>query len=180
MKPQQAALHSSAVCALAGYSASFTQACQSGSPCMPLCSDAKFDKSKPISGGIPHCFPVFGPAPPPMTQHGFARQSDWTVASTSADQQPDERDPEVELVLEDNEYTRGMWCVSDLPEKCALSVGAAAPWHVWSDEKLGIQARSPMPVQLRWTVIVCRTCGGGAWEIQQTHHKRACPEGSMP
>eukprot|EP00891_Asterochloris_glomerata_P002420 jgi/Astpho2/2420/Aster-05671 len=71
--------------------------------------DAKFDKSKPISGGIPHCFPVFGPAPAPMTQHGFARQSDWTVASTSADQQPDERDPEVELVLEDNEYTRGMW-----------------------------------------------------------------------
>lgn len=23
--------------------------------------DAKFDKSKPISGGIPHCFPQFGP-----------------------------------------------------------------------------------------------------------------------
>lgn len=44
-----------------------------------------------------------------MTQHGFARQSDWQVASTSADQQPDERDPEVELVLEDNDYTRSMW-----------------------------------------------------------------------
>ena len=23
--------------------------------------DAKFDKSKPISGGIPHCWPQFGP-----------------------------------------------------------------------------------------------------------------------
>jgi len=71
--------------------------------------DAVFDKSKPISGGIPHCFPVFGPAPAPMAQHGFARQSDWTVTNTSADQQPDERDPEVELVLTDNEYTRSMW-----------------------------------------------------------------------
>ncbi|DBB06452.1 TPA: hypothetical protein ACH3X1_012008 [Trebouxia sp. C0004] len=71
--------------------------------------DAVFDKSKPISGGIPHCFPVFGPAPAPMAQHGFARQSDWTVSNTSADQQPDERDPEVELVLTDNEYTRSMW-----------------------------------------------------------------------
>lgn len=71
--------------------------------------DAVFDKSKPISGGIPHCFPVFGPAPAPMAQHGFARQSDWTIANTSADQQPDERDPEVELVLTDNEYTRNMW-----------------------------------------------------------------------
>lgn len=25
--------------------------------------DAKFDRSKPISGGIPHCFPQFGPGP---------------------------------------------------------------------------------------------------------------------
>ena len=44
-----------------------------------------------------------------MTQHGFARQSEWTVANTSADQQPDDRDPEIELVLEDSEYTRSMW-----------------------------------------------------------------------
>lgn len=71
--------------------------------------DAVFDKSKPISGGIPHCFPVFGPAPAPLAQHGFARTSDWQVGSTSADQQPDERDPEVELVLTDNEQTRSMW-----------------------------------------------------------------------
>jgi len=31
------------------------------------------------------------------------------VTNTSADQQPDERDPEVELVLTDNDYTRSMW-----------------------------------------------------------------------
>mmetsp|Transcript_30045 Transcript_30045/g.77095 ORF Transcript_30045/g.77095 Transcript_30045/m.77095 type:complete len:372 (+) Transcript_30045:342-1457(+) len=69
--------------------------------------DAVFDKTKPISGGIPHCFPQFGPGV--MQQHGFARNLDWTVSSTSADLQPDEKDPEVELVLSDNEYTRSMW-----------------------------------------------------------------------
>ena len=55
--------------------------------------DAKFDGSKPISGGIPHCFPQFGPGALP--QHGFARNMDWSIASTSADPQPDDRDPEV-------------------------------------------------------------------------------------
>ena len=147
--------------------------------------DAVFDKSKPISGGVPHCFPQFGPGA--MQQHGFARNLDWEVrargritagrsnddssaapavvaaphsllrqciccwpslccvcqaicekvvqclpndgqptsvcpvnhftttavcvqvASTSADYQPDERDPEVELVLTENDYTLKMW-----------------------------------------------------------------------
>ena len=44
-----------------------------------------------------------------MAQHGVARQSDVTVSNTSADPHPDERDPEVELVLTDNDYTRSMW-----------------------------------------------------------------------
>ncbi|KAI3432413.1 hypothetical protein D9Q98_003967 [Chlorella vulgaris] len=65
-------------------------------------------KSKPISGGIPHCFPQFGPSAA-MQQHGFARNSDWSIAATSADPQPDDQDPEVTLVLRDNEYTRKMW-----------------------------------------------------------------------
>ena len=70
--------------------------------------DAKFDKSKPISGGIPHCFPQFGPGPD-MQQHGFARNLDWDVAATSADPQPDEADPEVQLVLSPSDYTEKMW-----------------------------------------------------------------------
>lgn len=32
-----------------------------------------------------------------MQQHGFARNVDWQIASTSADPQPDDRDPEVRL-----------------------------------------------------------------------------------
>lgn len=49
-------------------------------------------RSKPISGGIPHCFPQFGPGE--LQQHGFARNLNWSITSTSADLQPDERDPQ--------------------------------------------------------------------------------------
>lgn len=79
----------------------------SGDEVLYVRPDAVFDKSKPISGGIPHCFPQFGPGE--MQQHGFARNLDWEVGSTSADPQPDDKDPEVELVLSDNDYTRKMW-----------------------------------------------------------------------
>jgi glucose-6-phosphate 1-epimerase len=62
------------------------------------CSPATLQRrSKPISGGIPHCFPQFGPGE--MQQHGFARNLDWTISSTSADLQPDDRDPQVSLWL---------------------------------------------------------------------------------
>ncbi|KIZ00487.1 Putative apospory-associated protein C [Monoraphidium neglectum] len=79
----------------------------SGDEVLYVRPDAVFDKSKPISGGLPHCFPQFGPGP--IQQHGFARNLDWEVGSTSADLQPDERDPEVELVLTENDYTLKMW-----------------------------------------------------------------------
>lgn len=79
----------------------------SGDEVLYIRPDAVFDKSKPISGGIPHCFPQFGPGE--MQQHGFARNLDWEVVGSSADPQPDDRDPEVELVLVENEYTKAMW-----------------------------------------------------------------------
>jgi len=64
--------------------------------------DAKMDGSKPISGGIPHCFPQFGPGA--IQQHGFARNLDWEVAETTGG-----AEPSLVLRLVDNEYTRGMW-----------------------------------------------------------------------
>jgi hypothetical protein len=88
-----------------GVITSFKQA--SGDEVLYVRPDAVFDRSKPISGGVPHCFPQFGPGA--MQQHGFARNLDWGVAASSADAQPDDRDPEVQLVLTDNDYTRAMW-----------------------------------------------------------------------
>ena len=80
----------------------------SGDDVLYVRPDAVFDKSKPISGGIPLCFPRFGPSDE-MQQHGFARNLDWSVISSSADPNPDYPEPSVLLMLKDNEYTRGMW-----------------------------------------------------------------------
>merc|ERR1740120_272684 len=43
--------------------------------------DAKTDGSKPISGGLSHCWPQFGPGE--IQQHGFARNCMWTIKSQS-------------------------------------------------------------------------------------------------
>ena len=51
----------------------------SGDEVLYVRPDAVFDKSKPISGGIPHCFPQFGPGA--IQQHGFARNLDWVRIS---------------------------------------------------------------------------------------------------
>ncbi|CAM9249151.1 unnamed protein product [Chrysoparadoxa australica] len=61
--------------------------------------DAKLDGSKPISGGLPFCFPQFGPGE--IQQHGFARNLEWEVASTGGDS--------VTLTLVDTPETRAMW-----------------------------------------------------------------------
>ncbi|XP_045817394.1 putative glucose-6-phosphate 1-epimerase [Trifolium pratense] len=65
--------------------------------------DAVFNKKKPISGGIPHCFPQFGPGA--IQQHGFARNLDWTVG----DSENVEGNPVVTLELKDDSYSRAMW-----------------------------------------------------------------------
>jgi len=61
--------------------------------------DAKLDGSKPISGGIPHCFPQFGPGA--IQQHGFARNLDWEVVEQS--------DDKIVMSLSENDYTMEMW-----------------------------------------------------------------------
>ncbi|WCJ24946.1 Galactose mutarotase-like superfamily protein [Euphorbia peplus] len=65
--------------------------------------DAVFNKKKPISGGLPHCFPQFGPGA--IQQHGFARNMDWSVI----DSDNVEGNPVVTLLLKDGPYSRAMW-----------------------------------------------------------------------
>ncbi|CAH1413585.1 unnamed protein product [Lactuca virosa] len=65
--------------------------------------DAVFNGQKPISGGIPHCFPQFGPGP--MQQHGFARNSDWSIV----DSENVDGTPVITLELKDSSYSRAMW-----------------------------------------------------------------------
>lgn len=61
--------------------------------------DAKFDKSKPISGGVPHCWPQFGPGD--IQVHGFARNVDWKLVSSTEDS--------MTMKLTPSEYTKKMW-----------------------------------------------------------------------
>lgn len=63
--------------------------------------DAKFDGSKPISGGLPHCFPQFGNGA--IQQHGFARNLPWKLL-----EEPSEGGVCV-LELTDTAETRAMW-----------------------------------------------------------------------
>ncbi|CAK9152384.1 unnamed protein product [Ilex paraguariensis] len=65
--------------------------------------DAVFNGQKPISGGIPHCFPQFGPGP--MQQHGFARNMTWSIA----DSENVEGNPVVTLELKDGPSSHAMW-----------------------------------------------------------------------
>lgn len=65
--------------------------------------DAVFNGQKPISGGIPHCFPQFGPGS--IQQHGFARNMNWSlIESENA-----EGKPVITLELKDEPYSRAMW-----------------------------------------------------------------------
>ena len=51
-------------------------------------ADCKWDGSKGLAAGIPHCFPMFGPADGRTCwtgpQHGFARNSHWKIVSRTA------------------------------------------------------------------------------------------------
>jgi len=63
--------------------------------------DAKLDGSKPISGGLPFCFPQFGPGE--IQQHGFARNMEWKLL-----EEPSEAGACV-MELSDTDATREMW-----------------------------------------------------------------------
>ena len=57
------------------------------------------DGSKPISGGLSHCWPQFGPGA--IQQHGFARNVNWTVKDLTP--------TSTTLELAPSDYTKEMW-----------------------------------------------------------------------
>lgn len=81
------------------FGACVTSYVKGGIDALMIRPDAKMDGSKPISGGIPHCFPQFGPGA--IQQHGFARNLDWDVVEVS--------ESAVTMKLTENEYTLSMW-----------------------------------------------------------------------
>jgi glucose-6-phosphate 1-epimerase len=73
-----------------------------GNETLALRPDAVFDGSKPIAGGIPLCWPQFGPGA--IQQHGFARNMLWTIV-----EEKDGPEDRVVMKLQDNDETRAMW-----------------------------------------------------------------------
>jgi glucose-6-phosphate 1-epimerase len=73
---------------------------------------AVFARDKAIRGGVPVCFPWFGPHPtdPAKPQHGFARTHAWDVASTAQDAPQDpEGDTRIVFRLVSGPDTRALW-----------------------------------------------------------------------
>jgi glucose-6-phosphate 1-epimerase len=54
-------------------------------PVLWLSSESRFDRTHPIRGGVPVCFPWFGPKPgaPEAPMHGFARILPWDLAGVA-------------------------------------------------------------------------------------------------
>ncbi|KAJ5631400.1 uncharacterized protein N7484_011500 [Penicillium longicatenatum] len=85
------------------YGATVTSWKANGQEQLFMSEKAHLDGSKPIRGGIPLVFPVFGPPPQnhvtsPLPQHGFARNSNWEyLGKSSAEAADNQGDQAVKL-----------------------------------------------------------------------------------
>jgi len=77
-------------------------------PLLWLSDKAYFEKGKAIRGGVPLCFPWFGPHKFDATlpQHGFARTEEW---SYMAHHELKDGSTHLQLMLTPNETSREMW-----------------------------------------------------------------------
>lgn len=73
-----------------------------------LSPESSFEEGKPIRGGIPVCFPWFGPhkTDAEKPQHGFARLMYWEVAGTSTNTSGESI---IKLQLNSSEETKAYW-----------------------------------------------------------------------
>ncbi|MCU1424498.1 MAG: D-hexose-6-phosphate mutarotase [Microbacteriaceae bacterium] len=89
-------------------------------PVLWVSAASRFERNAPIRGGIPLCFPWFGPHPTGR-QHGWARTSEWTLAE--ADEVGD--DVRLILVLRDSEETRSSAWPHRFEARYEVLVGAS-------------------------------------------------------
>jgi len=83
---------------------------------------AQYATGKPVRGGVPICWPWFGPHPddPAKPAHGFARNQPWEVLETG----PADDGAFIRLGLADNAATRALW-PHPFRLELALTVGPA-------------------------------------------------------
>lgn len=87
-----------------------------------LSKDANYVKGKAIRGGIPICWPWFGPSPygEGSVAHGFARTSIWQLKSIETDS--DSR-THINLQLESNSETHLLWPF-EFTLECKVIIGS--------------------------------------------------------
>src|SRR4051794_7856059 len=92
-------------------------------PVLWMSSASAFKADKPIRGGVPICWPWFGPnaADPSLPMHGFARVSEWTVESTK---RIDDQRSSITLRLEPSDATRKLW-PHDFVARYTMTVGSS-------------------------------------------------------
>lgn len=75
---------------------------------MFVSENAYYQEGKAIKGGIPICWPWFGPDPEGLgrSSHGFVRNRQWQVAATETTR---EGETKVRFELSDSEETREIW-----------------------------------------------------------------------
>ena len=86
-----------------------------------LSEQAYYQAGKAIKGGVPVCWPWFGPDPQGTGRpaHGFARTSEWAVLKTAA---PGNGTTQLVLGLKLNEQTRPLW-QGDIEARLEITIG---------------------------------------------------------
>lgn len=108
--------HGTATIALQGGHVMHWQPKSEVAPVLWLSRAASFAPGKSIRGGVPVCWPWFGPhaANPKLPAHGFARTVPWEVRATRV---LDDNATEITLALVETAQTRAMW-----PHQAKLSI----------------------------------------------------------
>ena len=93
-------------------------------PVLFISKQSAYEPGKPIRGGIPVCWPWFGPSPDKaQPMHGFARILQWDLQATEYSAEA----TELRLLLTDSDLTRRYW-----PYAFELTL------RVWLDQRLNL------------------------------------------
>ena len=119
---------------------------------------ARFQKSKPARGGIPICWPWFGPASDPsLPAHGYARNCDWTLSEFQEDEEGNHlltfnlvetlgRNPGIGLVARlriGNELCMGLTTVNQSSEDFSMTEALHSYFGVSDVRKIRISGLEP-------------------------------------
>jgi D-hexose-6-phosphate mutarotase len=92
-------------------------------PLLYMSTASAFKSDKAIRGGVPICWPWFGPntADAKLPMHGFARVSEWSVESS---RKIDDQHTSITLKLESTDSIRKLW-PHDFLARYTITVGSA-------------------------------------------------------